>query len=110
MSRSLSGRTVSFAEPCQEDEDTGRRESTELNELLLESQPSRDALDELPPPSHVNRRFKLWRKRRRRSASNGLHPITARNFWQRGPCGGVRNFWRLLKYVLVFFLGIVITM
>lgn len=109
MSRSPSGRSVSFAEQYQEDEDADGRESTELNELLLESQASRDSLDESPPPSHTSRRFNLWRKRRRRSSNNGLHPITARSVWQRGPCAGVRIFWRLLKYLLIFILGIVVT-
>jgi len=110
MSPSLSGRSVSFAKPYQEDDDDADRgESTELNELLLESQPSHDALDEPLPLSHANRRYKFWRKRRRRSASNGLHLITARNVWHRGLCARIRIFWRLLKYLLVFILGIVVT-
>lgn len=110
MSRSPSGRSVTFVDPYLEDEEElGSKDS--LNELLLESQPTLDSIEE---PGHVggsrDGRFKLWRKRRRRRSRNPLNSIRTRPHWYQFKCAGFRIIWRLLRALLIFILGIVVTM
>jgi hypothetical protein len=103
---------VTFLDPYQEDEEeSGSKESTELRELFLESQPSLDGIDEPIRPTGTNGHFKLWRKRRRRRASrNSLNHLRARGHWYTLKCAGFRIFWRLLRVLIIFILGVVVTM
>lgn len=113
MSRSPSGclRNVTSLDPYLEhEEEPCSKDSTELKELLLESQPALDGINEPIRPTSTHGRFKLWRKRRRRAAGNSLHRLRARGYWYNLKCAGFRILWRLLKALIIFILGIIVTM
>lgn len=113
MAQPPPGRRVTFElKPfVAHDEEEEPSDKDSVDELLLESQPTVDTYE---PPARpkpgANGRLKLWRRRRRRRPASVLGSLRPRQQWHQWKCSGFRSFWRWLKVLVIFILGIVTTM
>jgi len=102
---------VSFANlPYEDEEEFGDLESTELNDLWPKGQSSLDSGDKPIGRRRSKSTFKLWRRGKRGTYSgNALRRIRGTRF-NGFAAGRFRILWRILKALIIFISGIIVTM